>query len=122
MLKMKSGQTNEGGLEIYRNLDLDETGANVKATAGQVFGWYLYNAASATRHVKFYDKATAPTVGSDTPVLTITLPPTSGANVFFGLPGIQFDNGIGLGATTGVADNNAGAPSANDVIVNVLYV
>src|SRR3990167_7196691 len=35
--------------------------------------------------------------------------------------GIEFTTGIALRATTGVADNDTGAPSANDVIVNILY-
>jgi hypothetical protein len=36
--------------------------------------------------------------------------------------GIKFDTAICVAATTAVADNDAGAPSANDVIVNVFYV
>ena len=41
-----------GGYDIFRSIDLDETEEAVKASAGQVFGWYLFNAASATRFVK----------------------------------------------------------------------
>lgn len=109
-----------GGLLIYRNIDLDETGKSVKASAGQVYGWYLYNNAATTRYIKFYNKATAPTVGTDTPVLTIAIPAGSAANVEYNV-GIAFDTGIGVGATTGVADNNTGAPDANDCVVNVFY-
>jgi hypothetical protein len=109
-----------GGLSIYRNIDLDETGVSIKASAGQLYGWYIYNAAATVRYVKFYNKATAATVGTDTPVLTLPLPATSGANVEFS-QGIAFATGIAAGATTGVADNSTGAPAANDVQINVFY-
>jgi hypothetical protein len=35
--------------------------------------------------------------------------------------GVDFTAGISARATTGVADNDTGAPSANDVIVNIFY-
>jgi len=109
-----------GGLSIYRDIDLDETGISIKASAGQVYGWYLYNAASSVRYVKFYNKATAPTVGTDTPVMTVPIPQLSAANVEYNV-GIAFATGIGIGATTGVADNDTGAPGANEVIVDIFY-
>lgn len=112
--------TTSGGLTIYRNIDLDETGQNIKGSTGQLYGYYFYNAAATVRYLKFYNKATAPTVGSDTPVLTLPLPPGAAGHVEF-TDGIAFSTGIGAGATTGVADNDTGAPSANDVVVNILY-
>lgn len=112
--------TTAGGLSIYRALDANATGANVKASAGQLYGYYIFNAAAATRYVKLYNKATAPTVGTDTPVLTIPIPAGAGANVEF-VNGIAFSLGIGIGATTALADNSTAAPTTNDVIVNLLY-
>lgn len=109
-----------GGLTIYRNLDCDETGVNIKGSAGQVYGWYIFNAAAATRYVKLYNASSAPTVGSDTPVMTFGVPAGAGANVEFN-NGIAFGTGIGIGCVTGVADNNTTAPTANDVVVNVFY-
>jgi hypothetical protein len=109
-----------GGLSIYRNIDIDETGVNIKDEAGMLYGWYLYNNAATTRYIKFYNVADAPTVGTDTPVLTIPIPAGSAANVEYNV-GIAFDTGIGIGAVTGVADNNTGAPDANDCVVNILY-
>lgn len=109
-----------GGESIYRNINLGTAGANIKASAGQVYGWYFYNKANAARYVKFYNKASAPVVGTDVPVMTIGLPPGAGANVEFA-NGITFAVGIGIGATTGVADADTGAPAANDVVANVMY-
>lgn len=105
----------------YRNIDLDETGQNIKATPGVVTGYFISNLhASAVRYIKFYNKATAPTVGTDTPKLTIPLQPKTAANLSAS-DHIYFSAGIGIGATTGLADNDTGAPGANDVVVNILY-
>jgi hypothetical protein len=108
------------GLSKYRNIDLDEAGQSVKASAGSLYGWYIFNAASSIRYVKLYDKASAPAVGTDTPVLTLPIPAGGGANVMNAI-GIPFTLGIGAGATTGVADNNTGAPGANECIVHLFY-
>jgi len=108
------------GVSVYRNIDMGATGAVIKASAGQVYGWYISNQnPTSTRCVKIYDKATAPT-NADTPVYTLVIPAGSAANVAFP-NGVQFTNGIGIRATTGVADNDNTSPATNGVIVNVNY-
>ena len=110
-----------GGLSSYRNLDLDETGVNIKASAGQTYTVIASNLhATARRFLKLYDKATAPTVGTDTPKLT--LPLEVGLNQFdLSSYGVAFASGIGAGATTALADNDTGAPGANEVVINLFY-
>mgnify|MGYP007100084762 FL=1 len=110
-----------GGLSIYRSIDLDETEEEVKATAGQLFGWYLYNAAATARYLKFYNAtAVNTTVGTTTPVLTIPVAAGAAANVEFS-NGIAFGTAISAAVTTGLADNDTGAPGANEFIINILY-
>lgn len=114
-----------GGNSIYRNLDLDETGVSVKASAGQLYGYFICNRSLAERFVKLYNKASAATVGTDTPVITIPLSAGAAdkpfcANVGWDT-GVAFATGIAAGATTGLADANTGAPAANDVVVNLFY-
>ena len=110
-----------GGLTIFRTLDADETEEEIKATAGQVFGWYLYNDGAAEVYVKFYNATAANvTVGTTTPVLTIPVPAGAAANVF-GEIGIAFGTAITIAATTAVADADTTAPAANQVIANVFY-
>jgi hypothetical protein len=115
-----------GGLSIFRSLDLDETEEEVKATAGTVHAIWVTNTATATRWLKLYNATTANvTVGTTTPLITIGIPGNSsddisghfGANSY----GIGFDTAITAAVTTGVADNDTGAPGANDVIVNIFY-
>ena len=114
-----------GGLSIFRSIDLDEgTLEVVKASAGQVYSAWVTNTATATRWIKFYD-ATSGTAGTGTPVITIGIPGNSsddiGAVLNAGGYGLAFATGICVGAVTGVADNDTGAPGANDVIINVFY-
>jgi hypothetical protein len=113
------------GLSISRTLSAaNTTGISVKGSAGQVYTIVAINTNAAARFLKLYNKATAPTVGTDTPVMTIPIPGnTAGAGVVLdtGGMGIAFGTGIGIGITTGVADADTGAPAANEVVVNVLY-
>jgi hypothetical protein len=114
-----------GGLSIFRSLDLDETEEDVKTSAGQVYGWFITNRRTSPIYVKFYNATAAnTTVGSTTPVITMEIPGNStdhiAANALGGM-GITFDTAICVAATTGFADADTGAPSANDCIINVFY-
>jgi hypothetical protein len=115
-----------GGCDLFRSLDLDESEEEVKSSAGTVYGCWFTNTATATRWLKFYNATAANvTVGSTTPVLTIGLPGNSTDDISgmlqAGGMGINFSTAITVAATTGVADNDTGAPAANDVIVNIFY-
>ena len=114
-----------GGCSIFRSLDLDETEEDVKTSAGTVYGWFIANTATSTRFVKFYNATAANvTVGTTTPVMTLPIPGNSSDDVaanLLGGVGINFDTAICVAATTGVADNDTGAPGANEVIINVFY-
>ena len=110
-----------GGLTIFRSLDLDETEEAVKATAGQLFGWYIYNDGAADVSVKLYNATTANvTVGTTTPVMTLTIPAGAAANVLNPM-GIAFDTAITAAAVTEIADNGTTAPAANQVVANFFY-
>lgn len=110
-----------GGLEIKRLLSAASTNATkVKESPGQVFGWYIFNTSSSVKYVKLYNKASAPTVGTDTPVMTIPVPKESGTNIEY-VNGIAFATGIALATTKAVADANTEAVAENDLIINLLY-
>lgn len=110
----------KGGATPYRNLSLGVTGQVVKSTPGRLYGGHVYNAAASARFLKFYNKATAPSE-ADTPVLTIGVPATSLVALPFPSCGVGFSAGLSVRASTGVADADTGAPSANDVVLNLLY-
>lgn len=121
-----SGARTSGGTTIFRSLDLDETEEEIKATAGQVYWIHAMNLAATKRFLKFYNATAANvTVGTTAPVLTFPLGTqgdTNGAGFTLAIPnGIAFGTAITVAATTGVADNDTGAPGANEVVVNIGY-
>jgi hypothetical protein len=96
---------------------------SVKASGGQVYGWSISNVNAAARFVKLYDKASAPTVGTDVPVMTILVPgATAGGQAIYSAPaGIAFPTGIALAITTGVGNADTGAVAANEIVVNLFF-
>lgn len=92
----------------------------VKNAAGKVFGWHIFNKEAVPIYVKLYNKASAPTVGTDTQVMVIPIPAGAAANVEF-TNGIAFSTGIGLGITKGAANANTEAVASEGVIVNLLW-
>jgi hypothetical protein len=110
-----------GGYSVSRLLAGASTNAtSVKASAGQVFGWYLANAAAYTVFFKLYNKASAPTVGTDTPFMTIPVPAGSAANVEF-MRGLAMGTGVAFATTKLVADADTTVLVANDLVINLLY-
>lgn len=80
----------------------------VKASAGQLYGYYAYNPEAAVTFVHFYNTAAASvTVGTTSPLFTIAIPAGSAANLT--IPqGITFSNaGWAVAATTTAGGNTA---------------
>ena len=115
-----------GGLSIFRSLDLDETEEDIKTSAGQLYFIHAMNLANGVRYLKLYNATAANvTVGTTTPVLTFPLPTmgdTNGAGFTVSIPqGLAFGTAISAAVTTGLADNDTGAPGASEVVVNIGY-
>ena len=94
---------------------------NVKASAGTVHCLQVSNINAAFRYLKLYNKATSPTVGTDTPVMTIALPPNSNQFINVGPYGIRFATGIGYALTTGIAVADTGAVAASEHSIGIFY-
>lgn len=110
------------GHRVYRNLDVDESGDSGVVGRLRVFTIVAFNDhATDIRYLKLYDKATAPTVGTDTPKITIPITAGGPHVIPTDQDGILFESGLGVGATTGIADNDTGAPGANDVVIAVTH-
>ncbi len=92
---------------------------SVKASPGAVGFIYVVNLNAAVRYLKLYNKASAPTVGSDTPIATLPIPASAtGAGFMLPIPGgVAFTTGIALALTTGAADADTGAVAANEIFV-----
>lgn len=94
----------------------------VKASAGTLYGVAVSNTAASPRYVKFYNKATAPTVGTDVPLFTIQVAAGATLPVSFGAVGHRFATGIGLAITANAADTDTTAVGASEVKVATSYI
>lgn len=114
-----------GGLSTVSKLPSAAASTNatsVKASAGRLYKIRGYNAAAAVRYLKIYNKASAPTVGTDVPVVTIALKATDVFDIDFINIGQFFATGIAYALTTGAADNDTGALTLADVTgLNIWY-
>jgi len=113
-----------GGLSMSKTISAASTNAtSLKASAGQIYGIQVFNLNAAARYLKLYNKASAPTVGTDTPVKVILIPGnTAGAGAVMDFPnGLAFGTGIAWALTTGITDADTGAVAANEIVVNIDY-
>lgn len=110
-----------GSASVYHKISAASTNADtVKASPGVVTGYYIVNINAAFRYVKLYNKASNPTVGTDTPLVVLGIPGAGAANINFDPP-IAFSTGIAIAIVTGLADSSAGVVAATEIGVTLLY-
>lgn len=97
--------------------------AAIKASAGTLYGLAGFNNGAGLAYVKLYNKATAPVLASDVPVLVVPIP-AGGAMppVNLGALGHRFAAGIAIAVTGGAADTDATAVTAGQVKVLADYI
>lgn len=93
---------------------------SLKASAGLVYGLSISNVNASARFFKLYNKASAPTVGTDTPILTLQIP-ASGTVIRAYPVGLALGTGIAWACTTGIADSDTGSVGANDLSIDIDY-
>src|SRR5579859_1492999 len=119
LVQSQAGTT--GGSTASHTISAASTNAtSTKASAGLLYGFCVSNTNAAARFVKFYNKASAPTVGTDTPVLTVQVPPNS--TVIRAYPeGLTFSTGIAWAATGAITDADTTAIGLSDLSVDLNY-
>ena len=87
-----------------------------KSTAGNLFELTISNPTATAAYVKLYNKASAPTVGTDIPVLTQRIAATGSAGdtvaLSFGQNGKRFTTGIAMAVTAAAAATDTGVAVA----------
>jgi hypothetical protein len=94
---------------------------SVKASAGVVYSVSVANANAALRYVHLYNKASAPTVGTDTPILSVPVPPSNGGIVLPIPVGLTFGTGIAYAMTTDAAATNSAVASGDLLALGIVY-
>ena len=96
----------------------------IKGSAGSVFNIIAHNThggGGSSITLRFYDKATAPVVGTDVPMIIIHVGATTSKELNF-TSGITFKNGIAYSITDGDTLLDATAVSADGVQVYIGYI
>lgn len=92
--------------------------AQIKATAGRVYGYCLSNTTASWRYVKFHNVASA-TAGAAV-AMTVGIPPNGKAECHIPM-GIGFATAISRSIVTGAADADATATGVADVVGDVFF-
>jgi hypothetical protein len=115
-------QAQSDGSTVSRVVSAATTNAtSLKASAGNIYSLDLFNVAAYDIFVKFYNKASAPTVGTDTPVWTIPIKSGTGYSRHF-LHGLNFATGIAYAITKLQADSDTTVIAASDVTGIVKWI
>lgn len=93
---------------------------SLKASPGQVYGVNIFNAAAYPIYLKFYDKASAPTVGTDPIVRTVACQAGQSTVVPFDR-GMVFATGIAYACIKDITDAGTTVLVANDCVVGIDY-
>lgn len=113
-----------GGSSMFSALSTAAVLTNqIKGTPGKVYSVQVFNTNAAVRYVRLYNQTGAPASTDGANILWRGFIPgnTAGAGFTIYLKGLQFTTGIGIRATTDVADNGTGALAANELGFNVEY-
>lgn len=93
--------------------------ANIKASAGQLYGVHVYNVGAVPCYVKFHNTAGVPTPGAG---VIATFGVQAGTQRDAELPnGIAFGTGLGITITTGIADADTTGVAAASCVVDAEY-
>jgi hypothetical protein len=79
---------------------------------GNLFEISASNPTATPAYLKLYNKSTAPTVGTDVPMMTIPIPANSNVSLEFGPLGKRFTSGIALAITGAIAATDTTASVA----------
>lgn len=94
---------------------------SVKASVGVINDITISNNGASPAYLKLYNKASAPTVGTDVPIRTIMCPAGQTVVSGFSTYGLRLMTGIAFAITGGAANTDTAAVAANQVIVGMSY-
>jgi len=94
---------------------------SVKASAGIINDIVVSNNGAGVAYFKLYDKASAPTVGTDTPIATILIPINGTVVIPAGWASMRLGTGIAYAITGGAAVADVTAVTAAQVVGTINY-
>jgi hypothetical protein len=113
------------GMALYHSLvsAASTNATSVKGSSGVIGTLILTNSSATWAYFKLVNKASAPTVGTDTAIINIGVAPNTTLNCSTSFAGLRMATGIAyyVSAGTSLTDNTA-LPAAGTFLVNMTYV
>ena len=107
----------------YLNSAATTNATNYRTFATTVFNISAINSGTAVAFLKLYNKASAPVVGTDIPVLVLSIPANGvPLNMPLGTIGQRFSLGVGIAITNLIADTDTTAVAAGQVKTAITYL
>jgi hypothetical protein len=117
-----TGAVNWGPNTYHTLVSAASTNAtSVKVGNGMIFTLVVSNTSSSFKYLKMFNLATAPVVGTSTPILNIPIAPNSTLDVSTNTFAMRLNVGTAYAITGGSALLDTTAVAAGDVIVNMNY-
>ena len=114
--------TTSSGTTFYAvNSAATTNAASIKASGANFYGMSVMNASASTKYVRFFNKASSPTVGTDVPIMVVAVPATSSKEIQY-VPAMRFSTGLAVAITGGAAATDSTAVAAGDVQLMVNYL
>jgi len=115
------GGATASGVTLYTlNSAASTNAATIKSTGANVYGLSVMNTSAATKYVRLFNLTTAPTVGTDVPIMVVAVPATSSKEILY-VPALRFGTGLAVAITGGAAATDSTAVAAGDVQLLVSY-
>ena len=93
---------------------------SLKAALATLRSLNLHNYAAAARTFKLYDKASAPTVGTDVPILQVTIAAAGDCHLTWS-DGLTFGVGLAYAITVNATVADATAVAAGDIVGKIMW-
>jgi hypothetical protein len=113
--------TANGATASRVNAAASTNGTSLKASAGQMYTLDVFNNAAYNVFLKLYNKASAPTVGTDTPIATFPIQAGGGFSKTWPM-GLTFATGIAYAITKLQADTDTTVLVAGDLTGNTTWI
>ena len=120
--KIATTQTSGGSTPFHAISAGSNNATSVKGSAGQLYGMTISNTNAAARFFKLYNKASAPSPGSDNALIVLTVQIPANSTVVHAFPeGMVFSTGIAFAAVANIGDTDNTSISASDLSMDLRY-
>lgn len=94
----------------------------VKASAGKLYSFEVTNTNAAVRYIRFYNKASAPVIASDSALIVAGYAVPGNGGIVVPVANRAFSTGIAFSLSTSASDTGGGSVAADELKVSLGYV